>query len=604
MSPIMANKLLRRLVLEICGAPSADIDDALSTAQLAHLGQTRRSGEAYIEHPKEVARIVYSFYRDPVLCAAALLHDSLEDAIDQGNFESLDDLKTMISASFGDPRVGAEALRIVQNLTHNKNVPYAEYVTSLLGDSNALRVKLADMLHNLRSSPSATQLEKYTKTLQALQNASGGIPHGINQAHWNALQNATSNKVLRDECLRQTVRRLILEVKKPTRMPLNLAIPPDLRSIHQSMKLAGKQLYIVGGAVRDTLMNKSPKDYDLATNAPPEEVIEILKSDPSLKIDLTGKAFGVVRVFTPENNEYEIATFRKDIGKGRRPDAVEFTSIEDDVNRRDLTINALFYDMDTGEAVDYVGGIEDIQKGIIRAVGDPAQRFDEDRLRILRAVRFAGRLGSDLDPTTKAAILVDNDLSGVSPERIRDEFIKGINSAQSLSDFLVLTDELQLFPQIFPNLSVSLDNISVHNNSTVQVALLLAGNDPRKVENVLKKMKYTNQETSTVKFLHEFANITPESAPRLKKEFNRVKIPKDVVKDFSDALGTPSPRAIDAFLEFAFAPPAANPRDLMSQGLKGPDIGAAVQDAEVEAYTNMLGELRSYVRSVLSTRRL
>lgn len=601
MSEIMTNKLLTQLISEICGAPSADIDDALSTAQLAHLGQTRRSGEAYIEHPKEVARIVYSLYNDPVLCAAALLHDSLEDAVDQGNFESIDDLKTMIAASFGDPRIGTEALRIVQSLTHNKNVPYSEYVTSLLGDPSALRVKLSDMLHNLRSNPSPRQLEKYSKTLQTLQNASGGIPQGINQSHWNALQNAVSNKSLRVESLRHTIRSLILETKEPTRMPLNLPIPGDLQIIHQNMKSAGMQLYVVGGAVRDTLMNKPPKDYDLATNAPPEEVIKILKADPALKIDLTGKAFGVVRVVTPENNEYEIATFRKDIGKGRRPDAVEFTSIEDDVNRRDLTINALFYDMDAGEAVDYVGGIEDIQNGIIRAVGDPTQRFDEDKLRILRAVRFAGRMGSDLDPETKEAILDDNDLSGVSPDRIRDEFIKGIKSAQNLGDFLALTNDLKLFPQIFPGLSVSLDKISSNKESTVQVALLLTGNDPQQVENVLRKMKYTNQEINTIKFLHNFTNIIPEDAPRLKKEFNRVKIDEEVLRDFTDAVGSPSVKAVDVFLQFAAAPPAANPRDLMSQGLQGPDIGTAMQTAEIEAYRSMLGELRAYIKVLLLT---
>ena len=145
---------------------------------------------------------------------------------------------------------------------------------------------------------------------------------------------------------------ILLEQSQPTRTPLNLSIPSDLAKLHQVFKNAGLELFVVGGAVRDTLLNKTPKDYDLATGAPPDEVIALLSSDSSLKIDLTGKSFGVVRVWTPEGNEYEIATFRRDIGKGRRPDAVEYTTIEDDVNRRDLTVNALFYDMDSG-AVSY-----------------------------------------------------------------------------------------------------------------------------------------------------------------------------------------------------------------------------------------------------------
>jgi tRNA nucleotidyltransferase/poly(A) polymerase len=403
-----------------------------------------------------------------------------------------------------------------------------------------------------------------------------------------------------ENILRTTIRGVLKEASEPIRMPMSLHIPADLQEIHRKMKLSGKQLFIVGGAVRDTLMNKEPKDYDLATDAAPDEVINVLETDPDLKIDLTGKAFGVVRVWTPEGNEYEIATFRKDIGKGRRPESVEFTSIEDDVKRRDLTINALFYDMDTGEAVDYVGGLEDIKKGVIRSVGDPTERFDEDKLRILRAVRFAGRMGSEIDPATKAAILSDNDLSGVSPERTRDEFIKGIRSAKSVADFLRLTNELLLFPQIFPGLSVSLDAITSVRDHTSQIAMLLVGNDIQRVSNVLRKMKYTRQEIDTIMFLHDFINITPENAPKLKKEFKRARISEDSLRDFADSLGKPSAKAVDTFLQFAIMPPAADPRNLMSQGLKGPDLGKAMQAAESDAYAALLGELRQYVRQIFN----
>ena len=210
MSMSLLHEYISKLIFEICGKPNVDIEDALGTAELAHLGQTRRSGEPYIEHPKEVANIVYYFYKDSLLCAAALLHDSLEDAVDQGNFETIEELESMISASFGDPRAGDRVLQIVQNLTHSKEVPYEEYVSALLDNTDALRVKLSDMLHNLRSSPSPKQIKKYSDTLSALQNASGGVPVGISSGHWKALQKAVPDApVTETSLIRKFIRMMI-----------------------------------------------------------------------------------------------------------------------------------------------------------------------------------------------------------------------------------------------------------------------------------------------------------------------------------------------------------------------------------------------------------
>jgi (p)ppGpp synthase/HD superfamily hydrolase len=206
----LSRRRITKLVFEICGEPNVDIEDAMGTAELAHLGQTRRSGEAYIEHPKEVAKIVYDFYKDPLLCAAALLHDSLEDAVDQGNFETVEELEAMISASFGDPRAGDRVLRIVQNLTHAKDVPYDEYVSALLNNQDALRVKMSDMLHNLRSSPSPKQKNKYSNTLRTLQDASGGMPPGITLNHWKELQKAASDTPVAETRLLRKLIRMIL----------------------------------------------------------------------------------------------------------------------------------------------------------------------------------------------------------------------------------------------------------------------------------------------------------------------------------------------------------------------------------------------------------
>ena len=380
-------------------------------------------------------------------------------------------------------------------------------------------------------------------------------------------------------------------MQEPIRKPLDLPVPDDLTKIYDLMKQAGKQLYIVGGAVRDTILGKAPKDYDLATDARPEEVMEVLRSDQNLKLDLTGKMFGVVRAWTPEGNEYEIATFRKDIGKGRRPDSVEFTTIEQDVTRRDLTINALFYDMDTGEVVDYVGGLADLGSGIVRAVGDPAERFDEDKLRILRALRFAARMDSELDAETKQAILNDNDLwsdPDMSGERITEEFVKGIKSAVKPEYYMGLVKETGLFPQIFRGLNVDPSRAVASNSVPVQLAFVLNGNDPKQLTKALDKMRYDRRTIDVVKFLLALSDIDHTTAISLKKEFRRIGSPSDVVEEFATYGALPG-NISSAFLEFATLPPAANPQELMAQGLKGPDIGRAMAAAEQQAYIALVG---------------
>ena len=178
------------VVVEVCGEFDIDIEDALATTQLAHLGQRRRTGEPYIKHPLEVAELVNGFYPgDKVLCAAALMHDTLEDALAQGNVSSNKEMAQLIAGSFGDEETGREALRIVSALTHDKGTQaYSEYVVALLSDVPALRIKLADMLHNLRSNPTTSQKLKYAKALKDLYLQSGlTIPHGISGAHWSAL---------------------------------------------------------------------------------------------------------------------------------------------------------------------------------------------------------------------------------------------------------------------------------------------------------------------------------------------------------------------------------------------------------------------------------
>jgi tRNA nucleotidyltransferase/poly(A) polymerase len=393
---------------------------------------------------------------------------------------------------------------------------------------------------------------------------------------------------------------------------MNMQIPEDLHRIHGMFSDAGEQLFVVGGAVRDTLLNKVPKDFDLVTGAEPDQVIQILEQDPSLRIDLTGKAFGVVRARFPSGFEVEIATFRKDVGSGRRPDAVEFTTIEDDVRRRDLTVNAMFFDLDTNEVVDFVGGIDDLRNRVIRTVGEPARRFAEDPLRVLRAVRFAARMGSELDDETREAILADEDLAGVSVDRIQEEFVKGLKQAKLPDVFIHMLGELDLFRHILPGLWVEPGMASDDRDPAVQLALIIAEPDVRRIKNVMQGMKFTRKQIDEVTFFKQFLDFNDQvdggdfsGAVPLKREFARLRMDPEKLRTFAgEEGGVPTARFADKFSQFASSPPVVDARELMAQGLKGPQIGQAMRQAENEEFERLVNEalLRTLVSEVLSRR--
>ena len=308
---------------------------------------------------------------------------------------------------------------------------------------------------------------------------------------------------------------------------LKLNIPSDIKKIHKAFKKSGKQLFVVGGAVRDAILGKSPKDFDLATDAKPDEVEAIAKKN-GLKSVPVGKKFGVVIV-----GGHEIATFRKDIGKGRRPDAVDFTDIKGDVKRRDLTINALFYDMDKKQIVDLVGGIADLKKKKIRTVGKAEDRFDEDPLRRLRAVRFAGSVGGRMSKDTWNALKQNSDISGVSAERIRDEFIKGVTKAKNVPNYFKMLKTLGMFKQIFPGLSVLHRNLKT-NDYKLQIAYMLQTNDKDKVKSKLNSLKYTKIEASDIWLLIHMSRPAEviKDLPSFKKLQDNSKLTTSQVKEW------------------------------------------------------------------------
>lgn len=194
------------------------------------------------------------------------------------------------------------------------------------------------------------------------------------------------------------------------------------RQVVVTLQKAGFEAYFAGGAVRDHLLGLVAHDIDIATSARPEAVQRLFDR----VTDVQGKVFGVVRVIESEH-VFEVATFRRDLDyrDGRRPEAVEFTTAEEDAGRRDFTVNGLFLDPVEDRIIDFVGGRKDLEARTIRAIGDPVARFREDHLRLFRAVRFSAQLGFEIEESTWQAVCDHHDLGAkLAPERVRDELVK------------------------------------------------------------------------------------------------------------------------------------------------------------------------------------
>jgi poly(A) polymerase len=235
-------------------------------------------------------------------------------------------------------------------------------------------------------------------------------------------------------------------------------------NIVRSLRERGHQAYLVGGCVRDLLLGREPLDYDVATDATPQQVMEIFPQTFAV-----GVQFGVVLVPLPKTASgesavgpgekvpvVEVATFRSDVGysDGRHPDEVRFTKDpREDVRRRDFTINGLLLDPITNEVLDYVGGREDLKAGIVCTIGEPEQRFAEDKLRMLRAVRFAARFDYRIDPATMAAIRhLTQEIIQVSRERVREELTKMLTEGHARRAFELL-DGSGLLKEVLPEIS-------------------------------------------------------------------------------------------------------------------------------------------------------
>jgi tRNA nucleotidyltransferase (CCA-adding enzyme) len=302
------------------------------------------------------------------------------------------------------------------------------------------------------------------------------------------------------------------------------AVPPKVREVCETIAAAGHQAVIVGGCVRDVIMGREPGDWDVASSAHPEDVLKMFK-----RTIPQGLQHGTVKVVMGrgKENEVEVTTFR---GEGaytdaRRPDTVTFgVPLVEDLARRDLTVNAIAYDIAKNEMIDPFGGTADIVAKRLRAVGTPVDRFTEDGLRVMRAVRFAAQLEFELDPDTEAGIPPAlPSLSKVSRERVCDELRK-ILKAREPSRGLRPAVRSGIVANILPELAI--DDVDAwlsrldRADPSVRLAVMMLA--VANAEEVLKNLKFSNDEIDLAVQMLRIAHERPSNAVDVRRALARV----------------------------------------------------------------------------------
>lgn len=292
--------------------------------------------------------------------------------------------------------------------------------------------------------------------------------------------------------------------------------------IVRKLSNAGYIAYFAGGWVRDHLLKHDSADIDIATDAPPQVILDLFPHTI-----LVGLSFGVV-VVVVQGFQFEVATFRRDVNyiNGRRPEQIELSTPQEDALRRDLTINGMFYDPLNGTIYDFVGGAADLKKGMIRAIGDPGERFVEDRLRMIRTIRFACRFGFSIDPETQEAI-AENAATlfpAVAMERIWQEFNK-MAATGNFDHALIEMHRLGLLPVIFPNL----EHVHLHTikhqveafahfpekcPTILYLIVLFPTADLNQMLEICQKLRLSNQEIALAKLAIECRILMSNPEPR------------------------------------------------------------------------------------------
>lgn len=367
-------------------------------------------------------------------------------------------------------------------------------------------------------------------------------------------------------------------------------LPKDIQILSELFNSAGFNLNLVGGCVRDIFLGQTPKDFDVCTDALPNQIIEIL-INANISFSEQGKAFGVI--VSRMTEDIEIASYREDLNNtvDRNTDVKLGVTLKEDLSRRDLTINALTLNLSNNEIIDLFDGINDLNNGIIRTVGDPVQRFKEDNLRKVRCVRFASRLGFTIETETLLAIQMDPSLN-VAEERIVNELENAFGKTKSISDlvlWLSCSGLLDVIMKGIPTLALEDIDCTKITDFTTFIASFIDKSkvsDTKGLEDALKDKKFTAKLCAGVRLLFDFDNVHT-LCPIVFT--NKLK---------STDLNALSLNAFHSDVLFGIAAKFKQKdglsEELMAQGIKGKELGDKLKliarqslDEQIQVYVNL-----------------
>ena len=366
--------------------------------------------------------------------------------------------------------------------------------------------------------------------------------------------------------------------------PATLTIPEQVLAIFKRLEEAGYETWCVGGAVRDNLLGQENKDFDLATSATPDQVQRLFPHTVPI-----GVVHGTIAVLDQKRTPHEVTTFRKDVQTDGRHAVVEFgVSLDEDLARRDFTINAIAYHPVTNEWRDIFDGRSDLSDKVIRAVGDPGQRFREDYLRILRALRFAARFGFEIDKDTwVAAVANAGGLEQLSAERVRDEWMRGLEGAQEAGRLVELWRDVGALERWLPEVGSgqwavgsgqmrAVDGISPRDPVLITSYL---SNDPAAT---LARIKCSNAEIERGKAIGEHRGTEPDaaSAVEVRRWMSKVGAAANdlvaiaVAEERGDELAVAVQEVRDSGAPLTIGDLAIDGNDLIAEGVeRGPNMG-------------------------------
>ncbi len=392
------------------------------------------------------------------------------------------------------------------------------------------------------------------------------------------------------------------------------------------LQRAGYVALFAGGCVRDELLGIAPADHDVATSATPEQVKGLFRRCHSF-----GASFGVVEVLGPRDDagewlKVQVATFRTDgsYTDGRRPDAVIFSSPEEDAARRDFTINGMFLDPVAGQVIDFVGGKQDLAARILRAIGDPQKRFEEDKLRLLRAVRLAARFELDIEPATLAAAqAMAFQILVVSAERIAEEFRKMLanrHRARAVRLFAEVGLVTPVLPEIVPSFEESLrvlQSLSGQVSFELAFSALVLSVSPEVVEGIARRLRLSNEESERIGWLVR-NRVALREAPQMRRSrlfpiLTHLGISELLELHRAEAAAVGESAAAVEFCEATLRetpaavlspPPLLTGDDLRAMGFKpGPKfkpILEAIRDAQLDGTVQSKGDAEGLARELWS----